>query len=293
MNRLKYILQHNYFIKIIAVFVLLISYIYNSNVKRYSIYTTEESFIGIIYKIKRKDNKTTIYIKGKEKLLINYYSDLTNIDLGDKIKVTGKITKPSNNTIPNLFNYRKYLLNEGVLNIVTASNIEKIANNTNLLYHIRKKILKRILKINIGKEYLTIFILGDNYLLSEEIIKSYQKNGISHLFSISGMHISLFTSILFFLLKRVSYNNYYNYSIVIIFLLIYILLIGKYVSAIRSLIMYILLAINKLLNLKVSKPNIALLTLIIMLIYNPYYLSNTSFEYSFLISFSLILFSKK
>ena len=101
-----------------------------------------------------------------------------------------------------------------------------------------------------SNEYIKIFILGDNSLLNEEINESYRQNGISHLFSISGMHISLFASIILYVLKRISYNNYYNYTVVILFLTIYTLLVGSSPSVLRSLIMYILFSLNKLLNIK-------------------------------------------
>ena len=94
-------------------------------------------------------------------------------------------------------------------------------------------------------------------------------------------------------MKRISYNNYYNYSVVILFLIFYSLLIGSSPSVIRSLTMYILFAINKLFNLKIKNLDIMCFVLTIMLIINPYYLYNISFQYSYLISFSLVLFSYK
>ena len=176
---------------------------------------------------------------------------------------------------------------------LTAKEISKVANNTNIIYYIKDKIAKRISKITYANEYLKIFILGDTLELPEEISKSYQQNGVSHLFSISGMHISLFATIILYFLKRISYNNYYNYSIVILFLIFYSLLVGSSPSVIRSLIMYILFSLNKLFNLKIKSLDIMCLVLIIMLLINPYYIYNISFQYSYLISFSLVLFSYK
>lgn len=216
-----------------------------------------------------------------------------DISLGDQLLITGILQKPSNNTIPNLFNYQKYLYYQGIHYILIPKNIKKVTNNTNVIYYLKDKITKKINSIGKSHEYIKIFILGDSSSLDKEVLNSFQKNGISHLFSISGMHISLFAAIVLFFLKKISYNNFYNYSIVILFLSFYALLIGFTPSVTRSLIMYLLFSINKLFNIKMNNINIMCLVLIISLIINPYYLYNLSFQYSYLISFSLVLFSYK
>lgn len=295
MKRVVFYINRYHLLKIIAIIVLTVAIIYTRISKKQSVYQgNETNFIGIVYKKTETSSKTTIYIKSEENLVINYYNKLEeDINLGDKIQVKGKMKKPSNNTIPNLFNYKNYLYYNDIHYIVTATSINKIANNTSVLYHIKSLIDLRISKIEKSSNYLRIFILGDTSNLEEEIMSSYRNNGISHLFSISGMHISLFASIIFYFLKRFSYNNYYNYSIVIIFLIFYSLLVGSSVSVIRSLIMYILFAINKLFNLKIKSFDIMCLTLIITIIINPYYLYSISFQYSYTISFFLITFSYK
>lgn len=294
-NYLKYVLRNRYIFKVLAVLSLIVAIIFTIFYPQKSVYNKSETkFKGIVYKKKINNDKTSFYIKGKEKIVINYYQELLeDINLGDEISVSGKIKVPSNNTVPNQFNYKRYLLNNNIFYTVTAKSVTKTANNTNVIYYLKGKINERIDKITYANEYLKIFILGDTSFLDEETSKSYQQNGVSHLFSISGMHISLFAAIILYVMKRISYNNYYNYSIVISFLIFYSLLVGSSPSVIRSLTMYILFAINKLFNLKIKNLDIMCFVLTIMLIINPYYLYNISFQYSYLISFSLVLFSYK
>lgn len=294
-NYLKYVLRNRYIFKVLAILSLIVAIIFTIFYPQKSVYDKSETkFKGIVYKKKINNDKTAFYIKGKEKIVINYYQELLeDINLGDEISVSGKIKVPSNNTVPNQFNYKRYLLNNNIFYTVTAKSVTKTANNTNVIYYLKGKINERIDKITYANEYLKIFILGDTSSLDEETSKSYQQNGVSHLFSISGMHISLFAAIILYVMKRISYNNYYNYSIVISFLIFYSLLVGSSPSVIRSLTMYILFAINKLFNLKIKNLDIMCFVLTIMLIINPYYLYNISFQYSYLISFSLVLFSYK
>lgn len=294
-NYLKYVLRNRYIFKVLAVLSLIVAIIFTIFYPQKSVYDKSETkFKGIVYKKKINNDKTAFYIKGKEKIVINYYQELLeDINLGDEISVSGKIKVPNNNTVPNQFNYKRYLLNNNIFYTVTAKSVTKTANNTNVIYYLKGKINERIDKITYANEYLKIFILGDTSSLDEETSKSYQQNGVSHLFSISGMHISLFAAIILYVMKRISYNNYYNYSIVISFLIFYSLLVGSSPSVIRSLTMYVLFAINKLFNLKIKNLDIMCFVLTIMLIINPYYLYNISFQYSYLISFSLVLFSYK
>ena len=294
-RRLKYILQHRYYIKVVTLLILVFILIFTLLYQKKSVLKGNETEIqGIVYKKKISDDKITIYLKGKEKIVINYYTkEKVNISLGDKIKVKGKLKLPNNNTIPNMFNYKKYLYYNNIYYTMTANNIKKISNNTNIIYYLRELISSRIDKIYKSNEYIKTFILGDISMIDDNILESYRQNGISHLFSISGMHISLFASIILYVLKRISYSNYYNYIMVILFLTIYTLLVGSSPSIIRSLIMYILFSLNKVLNLKIKNIDIMCLVLIIMLLINPYYLYNISFQYSYLISFTLVLFSYK
>ena len=263
--------------------------------QRKSVYSVaDKEFIGTVYKIKATADKITIHVKAKEKLVVNYYQELPEeIKLGDKLQISGNLLIPSKNTIPNQFNYKEYLYYNGINYIVVADSISKIENNTKIIYYLKEKVNQRILSISYANEYIKTFILGDTTSLDDSVINSFRQNGISHLFSISGMHISLFAAIILSFLKRISYNNFYNYSVVIAFLSFYAILIGSSPSVIRSLIMYILFSLNKLFNLKIKKIDLMCLVLIIILLINPYYLYNISFQYSYIISFSLVLYSYK
>ena len=159
----------------------------------YNIANTE--FIGTVYKLKATTDKITIYIKAKEKLVVNYYQELPEeIKLGDKLQISGTLKIPSKNTIPNQFNYKEYLYYNGINYIVVADSISKIENNTKIIYYLKEKVNQRILSISYANEYIKTFILGDTTSLDDFVINSFRQNGISHLFSISGMHISLFAA---------------------------------------------------------------------------------------------------
>ena len=253
----------------------------------------DSTFEGNILSIKKYDTKTTLIIKEKnktEKILVNYYEKIDKINLGDKVKIKGTLKLPSKNTVPNLFNYRTYLNNNNIYYILTASEITKIKNNTKILTHYKNKLQKYINRKK-AHTYLNIFILSNKNDLDKEVLNSYQVNGLSHLFSISGMHITLLLGTILKLLDKVSYNRYYKYILLIIILIIYMYLTDFTPSILRSGIMFILLTLNKLFNFKIKTKNIIMLTFIIIVLINPYYIYNLGFQLSYLISFYLIIFA--
>lgn len=253
----------------------------------------DSTFEGNILSIKKYDTKTTLIIKEKnktEKILVNYYEKIDKINLGDKVKIKGTLKLPSKNTVPNLFNYRTYLNNNNIYYILTASKITKIKNNTQILTHYKNK-LQNYIDQKKSHTYLNIFILSKKNDLDKEVLSSYQVNGLSHLFSISGMHITLLLGTILKLLDKISYNRYYKYILLIIILIIYMYLTDFTPSIIRSGIMFILLTLNKLFNFKIKTKNIIMLTFIIIVLINPYYIYNLGFQLSYLISFYLIIFA--
>lgn len=301
MKKLKTILQYRYTFKIFTLIIILLEILFLITYPKQSKYSQNETQItGILTAYKIDGNKLNIQIEGKEKVVANYYFKTknekeyykNNLLLGDILKINGTLDPPYNNTVPNTFNYKKYLENKFIYFIMNISKIEIVNKNTNIFYEIKNIIMKRIDKID-KTGYLKTFIIGDKQNLDNETLISYQTNGISHLFAISGMHISLLVGILFFILDKITYNRYLKYTIIIIFLLFYLFLTGCSSSILRATIMFILFSINNCLNLKINKLDIVLITLDIILFINPYIIYDVGFQFSYLISFSLVFYNKK
>ena len=296
MRRLKIILQHKYLFKVLALLVLMISLYRINFIKRESILNGDlTSFEGIVKRISIKDNRVEIYVNNKETIIGNYYyedvkeiSNFNDIKLGDRIIIYGNLKEANNNTIPNLFNYKKYLSTNGIFYLMTIDKIEKVGNNTSIIYYIKNKLIGRINNIKKSGSYVKTFVLAINEI-DKDVRSSYQYNGISHLFSISGMHITLFATFLLCIMNKISYNRYFNYFIVNLFLIFFMVLVGFTVSSVRSVLMFILFSINKLFNLKIKSLDIMLIVLIVLLLINPFYLYSVSFLFSYIISTGIVM----
>ncbi len=294
MKKLKMILQSRYIFKILTILILIITIIYTKYYPFKSVFNTNDTeFIGIVEDYIIKDNQIKISLKSKERIIVTYkYTGkvFNNLSYGDKIKVTGVLKEPSTNNIFNNFNYKKYLYNKKIYYIIEASKIDKIQNNNNHIYTIKNLLYTRINSLK-SSNYIKALLFGDNKL-DKEIKTSYQINGISHLFSVSGFHINFITSIIYFYLDRVTYNKKIKYITVDIFLVLYLLLCNT-TSLLRCTVMNILLSINYLLKLDIKKIDIVLLTLILCIIINPFIIYDIGFIYSYTISFFLILYKNK
>lgn len=292
MKRLRHILQSKYLIKIIIIIIFIITLLYTNYYPFKSKYTKDDKeFIGIVTKYEVKEDKITIEIKAKEKLLITYkYQDkeFNNLSYGDKIKVKGTLITPSKNTNQNTFNYQKYLYHKKIYYLVKATSINKIANNHNYLYTIKNTLYQKIDKLK-SSNYIKTLLFCDN-TLSKEIKESYRTNGISHLFSVSGMHINFFVSIIYLYLNKITYNKRIKYLITNIFIITYLILFPSS-SLLRSAVMSILYSINYLLKLKIKKIDILFLTLGVSLLINPFIIYDLGYIYSYIITFFLVLSS--
>lgn len=292
MKRLRHILQSKHLIKIITIIIFIITLLYTNYYPFKSKYTKDDKeFIGIVTKYEVKEDKITIEIKAKEKLLITYkYQDkeFNNLSYGDKIKVKGTLITPSKNTNQNTFNYQKYLYYKKIYYLVEATSINKIANNNNYLYTIKNTLYQKINKLK-SSNYIKTLLFCDN-TLSKEIKESYRINGISHLFSVSGMHINFFVSIIYLYLNKITYNKRIKYLITNIFIITYLILFPSS-SLLRSAVMSILYSINYLLKLKIKKIDILLLTLGVSLLINPFIIYDLGYIYSYTITFFLVLSS--
>lgn len=302
MIKLKRILQHRYFFSILAFLFILYSLYVCNFINFNSHYSgNEKTLKGIVTTYNIDGDKLTVHLKAKEVVIVNYYFSTLkeknyyeeNLKYGDLITVQGVLEQPSEGSVFNGFNYKKYLYNKHIFYLISANNISILERNDSILYHFKNIVMDRINKIKKSKSYIMTFILGNKNFIDSEVKDSYQNNGISHLFSISGMHISLFAAILLYFLKRVSYNKIFNYTVVCLFLLLYLFLAGFPASLLRASIMFILFSINKVFNLKIKSINILFMVLIIVLFINPFYLYDIGFQFSYLISGTLIVMKKK
>ena len=254
MTKLKTVLHSNY-LYLVLIFILALYLLINLN-KNYEskININSNTFTGVVTNYKIKENDIILEVKGSEKI-VAYYDKNININLGDKVYLEGEFSQPKNNTIPNLFNYKKYLRNKKIYMTMHISKIKVIDHNNYLIYKIKNNVIKHISKYK-SKAYLNTFIIGNKDYIDNT---SYRSNGISHLLAISGMHISLLSILLISSLKRLRFNENKSLIITSIFLLFYMALTSFMPSCTRSVLLFSLITLNKALDLNIKTIKLFLL----------------------------------
>lgn len=263
-----------------------------------SIYSGDETSItGSIMSYSINGNKLKMNIKDKEEVIATYYikteEELVylkeNIGIGKTITVNGTLNEPINNTIPNTFNYKKYLYNNKIYYLFDAHSYN-IQNDNNLLDRAKDYLIKRAYNSK-NSEYLLVLVLGDKALISSDEYNTYQNNGTSHLLAVSGSHITVILLVLSFFLKKL---KEVPKLIIISLILLFFAFVTNNASAVnRAIYFFIINRINKLGNLKLSNIQVLFITAFILLLLDPFTIYDLGFIYSFCISLGIMYYSDK
>ena len=281
-------------------FIFLVIYVFMATIviQYESIYRgNETSITGSIMSYSINGNKLKMNIKDKEEVIATYYikteEELVylkeNIGIGKTITVNGTLNEPINNTIPNTFNYKKYLYNNKIYYLFDAHSYN-IQNDNNLLDRAKDYLIKRAYNSK-NSEYLLVLVLGDKALISSDEYNTYQNNGTSHLLAVSGSHITVILLVLSFFLKKI---KEVPKLIIISLILLFFAFVTNNASAVnRAIYFFIINRINKLGNLKLSNIQVLFITAFILLLLDPFTIYDLGFIYSFCISLGIMYYSDK
>ena len=298
LNNLKLILRCNILFIILLIFSLLYIFLFTVIIKYESKYDgTETSITGKIKEYSINGSKLQMTIAAQEDIIATYYIKskeeketlLKRVGIGKTISLSGTLELPLNNTIPNNFNYRKYLYNQKIFYLFSA-NSYKIQDDNNLIDKIKDYLYKRAYNLENGN-YLLVLVLGDKSLISSDIYNNYQTNGTSHLLAISGSHIAVLLTVFSFLLRR--FKETPKLIILSAILLFFAFITNFQAAVMRAIIFFILNSINKIRKLNYSNLQILFITAFILILFNPFIIYDLGFIYSFIICGGIIYYSDK
>lgn len=301
--------------KIIILFlVFLIGFINIINLEKSfkNIYKDEEELeiiATIISNKKEKTNSISYEIKvenGKYKntKLILYVKKSNNInyEYGDKIHVKGVYSEPEIARNYGGFSYKEYLKTQGIYGSINTlkSDIKLIKkNNINIISRFANYLSTKIAE-NVKNTFqekqaglLIGILLGNKDYLDEDIVQNFKDSNLSHMLAVSGAHVSYIILGITYFFNIIKSNKKISKIITIILLLFFIVLVGGTPSVTRACLMAIYLIIGTLIYKKPDIKSSICLSLMIILIKNPYSLFDIGLQLSYGGTIGIILFTKR
>ncbi|MCI8292681.1 MAG: DNA internalization-related competence protein ComEC/Rec2 [Hespellia sp.] len=167
------------------------------------------------------------------------------IQTGNVVRITGEVQTFDTATNPGMFDQQFYYQKQNIAAAVWADKIEILDNRTNLVREFLTKFRlswkRQILDI-LGErqgQMMCAILLGERREMDAELKELYQQSGIGHILAISGLHLSFIGIGMYKILRRVTGSYPIGGVFGILFLVLYILMIGLTVSAVRALVMFL------------------------------------------------------
>lgn len=223
--------------------------------------------------------------------IIIYTSVHQNYLIGNQITASGTLIKflPASN--PGQFNEQQYYQIENIDFKMQADDVV-ISESDYSRYHkvlgnIKSRLIKVYASILNKKEAGTLIamLLGEKYLLEEEIKQLYQTGGISHILAISGLHVSLIGLGIFWLLKKCRLPRIPSTIITVFLLYSYGELTNFSVSTNRAVVMMTVLLLASVFGKTYDILSATAFSALLILLQNPLQL----FSAGFLLSFAAVL----
>mgnify|MGYP000586069318 FL=1 len=239
---------------------------------------------------KYKNKKFIVYINKKNKKLLEY---------GDLIEIKGEYSAPEVARNYKGFDYSQYLK---TLNIYGTIKVEesKIINKNQLspilisINNIKEKMIDNANR-NMPKRTANLLLgilIGERDNIQEDIIESFRTANLSHILAVSGAHTSYIILGITYLISKSKTPKRIGYIITIINLLIFIIITGASYSVVRVCIMAIVVIGAKICYRKENFFTSICISLIIILIQNPFAINDIGLKLSFMGTAGIVIFNK-
>lgn len=155
---------------------------------------------------------------------------------------------------------------------------------------IKNAIYSSMSEDNAGIAYAVMF--GDKSDLDGEVYTSYQKSGIIHVLTVSGLHVGFLVSLIYGTLKKLGANNIINLIISSVVIILYAYLCNFSPSVVRAGVMAICMMFAKAVHRKYDSLNALGLAGFILCLTRPLLALDTGFLMSFFCVFSIVMLSE-
>ena len=215
-------------------------------------------------------------------------NETVDFKLGQRILLEATHASWEKPTNEGQFDSAKYYISQGILGQFKKGKVFKSGIKYDILqenmWQFRQK-MQEILQCYLGQRdggLISAMLLGEKSDLEAEDKSLYQRNGISHILAISGLHLSLLGMGIYNVLLKIMPGKKQASVLCIIIMSLYCIFTGNSISTIRATIMFALSLLATILGRSYDSLSALGLTAILQLFFNPYVLNNSGFLLSFL-----------
>ena len=245
------------------------------------------------------------FVPVNRKILLYWIPDSAGVSIccGDRICFYTVISRPESDTNLTGFDYGKYLLRHGISGTALAFEGQwkrmEPASSLTWKQHallLREQLLERYRNWGLRGDVLAVvsaLTVGEKRELTDELKAVYSAAGTSHVLALSGLHVGMIVGILWILLtplKRWKYGKTVASVLLVVCLWTFAFLSGLSASVVRAVTMFTLYVLASwMLGERFSGFLSVTLTAFLMLVYQPMYLFDISFQLSFIAVYSILL----
>lgn len=254
---------------------------------------TDKKVEFLFYDKQLKEDVLIVYFPNEEEVTS---TNINHVTTGGICQLNGKLSLPDSARNPHQFDYQQYLLKQGITYQIILSSLSDIECTTkgawHQLYDIRNTLIKSTQAHldDFTIAWLHALVLGDKSKLDDDVIEVFQRWGLSHILAISGLHIGIVVAIVYFLLVKSSLLTKEKAQwLIISFLPLYAFIAGGQPSVWRASLMVMFVMLLNKLNWRLNYTDIVSIVFLLLIIVDPYIVYHIGFQFSFAVTFGLIV----
>ncbi|PZR08735.1 MAG: hypothetical protein DI539_22580 [Flavobacterium psychrophilum] len=238
----------------------------------------------------------------KGKLLLTVAKDSTRKNYphaGDTFTIAdapAPIAKPLN---PYQFDYAAYMEKQGIFHqLRLKDNFVQTGTVKNFDYYLGNLRDKLIHSFEIHhyspqiQNTLNALLLGQRQDMDSTTNDAYKNAGVLHILAISGLHFSVLFYLLTLLFKPLNrltkHGRLLKFISVLAIIWGFAFITGLSASVVRSVVMFTIISIGQYLNRDTNIYNSLFISMLILLIANPYFIFDAGFQLSYLAVFAIV-----
>lgn len=231
-------------------------------------------------------------------LLVRLYgADEENYWFGERLRLRGVIVEPRGQRNPGGFDYRYYLLSQGIDALIYPKPGQVGSLGQGDLGWLVLSALKLRSALTGGiqaalpspsAELVTAILFGQRHRLPEEVEQNFRRAGAGHLMAVSGLHVGLVAAFILGLWRRLNLQGRVPLLLAIFVVFAYAYLTGLRPSALRAAIMVSTALTALLLDREQDLPTAVAFAALVTLFINPLLLFTVGFQLSYAATLALI-----